>query len=77
MTVAEFVVAFIVMAVALMTILTIGTLGAADLLHRARRSQDGKARSHDRHASRAGGEQDRDSGSDLAAGGRGPGGRRP
>jgi hypothetical protein len=37
MTVIELVIAFIFMALALMTILVVGTLGAADMLHRPRR----------------------------------------
>jgi hypothetical protein len=39
MTVTEYVVSFIFMAVATMTILVVGTLGAADLLHQPRRSR--------------------------------------
>ena len=42
MTVTDFVVAFIFMAVATMTILVVGTLGAADLLHRPHRSKAGE-----------------------------------
>lgn len=39
MSVTEFVIWFIFMAVAVMTILVVGTLGAADLLHRPRKSE--------------------------------------
>ncbi|HEX5087837.1 MAG TPA: hypothetical protein VFV89_08515 [Nocardioides sp.] len=46
MTVSEFVISFIVMAVAVMTILVVGTIGAADLLHRPRRA-DGAEKSSD------------------------------
>jgi hypothetical protein len=36
MTLARYVVPFVIMAVATATILTVGVLGAADLLHRRR-----------------------------------------
>lgn len=45
MSVTGFVIWFIFMAVATMTILVVGTLGAADLLHRPRRSKEAKERS--------------------------------
>jgi hypothetical protein len=48
MTVTAYVVWFIFMAVATMTILVVGTLGAADLLHRPRRSKTDE-RSPDSH----------------------------
>jgi len=49
MTVTEFVIWFIFMAVATMTILVVGTLGAADLLHRPRRPNHEGDRSDDGH----------------------------
>jgi hypothetical protein len=52
MSVTEFVFSFIFMAVAVMTVLVVGTLGAADLLHRPRRSSDVEEhpdRSHTEH----------------------------
>jgi hypothetical protein len=42
MTVTGFVVWFIVMAAATMTILVVGTLGAADLLHRRHNTAGGR-----------------------------------
>jgi hypothetical protein len=39
MSVTEFVISFIFMALAVMTILVMGTLGAADLLHRPNRNK--------------------------------------
>ena len=49
MSVTEFVISFIFMAVATMTILVVGTLGAADLLHRPRRSNEAEERSDSSH----------------------------
>jgi hypothetical protein len=49
MSVTEFVISFVFMAVATMTILVVGTLGAADLLHRPRRSKEAKERSDSSH----------------------------
>jgi uncharacterized iron-regulated membrane protein len=49
MSVTEFVISFIFMAVATMTILVVGTLGAADLLHRSRRGKEAKERSDSHH----------------------------
>jgi hypothetical protein len=43
MSVTEFVISFIFMAVATMTILVVGTLGSADLLHRRHRSDEAAA----------------------------------
>jgi hypothetical protein len=54
MSVTEFVISFIFMAVATMTILVVGTLGAADLLHRRHRSdetEEGSDSSHLEHQS--------------------------
>jgi hypothetical protein len=45
MTVTAYLVWFIFMAIATMTILVVGTLGAADLLHRPRRSDQADRRS--------------------------------
>ena len=49
MSVTEFVISFIFMAVAIMAILVVGTLGAADLLHRPRRSNEAEKRSDSSH----------------------------
>jgi hypothetical protein len=49
MSVTEFVISFIFMAVATMTILVVGTLGAADLLHPPRRSKEARERSDSSH----------------------------
>ena len=49
MSVTEFVISFIFMAIATMTILVVGTLGAADLLHRPRRSKEATKRSDSSH----------------------------
>ena len=52
MSITEFVISFIFMAIAVMTILVVGTLGAADLLHRPRRSkraEDGSDSSQPEH----------------------------
>jgi hypothetical protein len=49
MTVTEFVISFIFMAVAIMTILVVGTLGAADLLHRPRKGKEAPERSGNSH----------------------------
>jgi hypothetical protein len=52
MSVTEFVISFIFMAVAVLTILVVGTLGAADLLHRPnrnKRAEDGSDSSQREH----------------------------
>src|SRR5690349_8679348 len=49
MTTTEFVIWFIFMAVAVMTILVVGTLGAAGMLHRPHRPEAG-GRPHGSHA---------------------------
>jgi hypothetical protein len=49
MSVTEFVISFIFMAVAIMTIIVVGTLGAADLLHRPRGSNEAEERSDSSH----------------------------
>jgi hypothetical protein len=49
MSVAGFVIWFIFMAVATMSILVVGTLGAADLLRRPRRRKEAEERSDRRH----------------------------
>ena len=49
MTVTEFVISFIFMAVAVMTILVVGTLGAADLLHRPRKRHEAEECSDSNH----------------------------
>lgn len=47
MSVAEFVISFAFMAVATVTILVVGTLGAADLLHRRHSSDEAKCSDSD------------------------------
>lgn len=57
MTVAEFVLAFIFMATAVMTVVVVGTLGAADLLrppHGHRGAEAGRDRSRLEHRPEAG-----------------------
>ncbi len=48
MSVTQFVISFIFMAVATMTILVVGTLGAADMLHRRHRSDEAECSDNDR-----------------------------
>jgi hypothetical protein len=48
MTVTAYVVGFVLMAIATMTVLVVGTLGAADLLHRSRTGKPGR-RARDAH----------------------------
>jgi|1186.fasta_scaffold612470_1 hypothetical protein len=68
MSVTQFVISFVFMAVATMTILVVGTLGAADLLHRRHRSDEAEEGSDSSHLEdQAGAKARRDSQSEAAA----------
>lgn len=68
MSVTEFVISFIFMAVATMTILVVGTLGAADLLHRHHGSDEAEEGSDSSHLEdQSGAQARRDSQSEAAA----------
>jgi hypothetical protein len=69
MSVTEFVISFVFMAVATMTIVVVGTLGAADLLHRRHRSDEAEECSDSSHLEDQSGDAKarRDSQSEAAA----------